>query len=1131
VFLDAARILARTERIQRERIAPAITRDLGALTVSAWQVPGDGEPVGDQVAAAADAEGAFRPVTLPQPWGRAWSTWWFRLEGTVPQLLVPAGTSDAPVPGGTVPEIPAPEVRLDVDLGFVDDWPGNQCEGLLLADGMVPLKAINSRNRTVGVGPTRTEDSAAPADVAGVGRIPAAPGDHVRLFLEAAANPDMMAGGTTPTELGDRLTAPPTPRFELRTARWISRDPVVWGLWHDVDVLKGLAEQLPEDSTRRAEILCGLDDAMSAVDLQDVAGTAGRSRQVLAPLLAAPAGASALEITTIGHAHIDSAWLWPVRETVRKVGRTFSNVAALMDEYPEFTFTATSAQQYAWLEQSRPEVFERVREAVARGQWFPSGGMWVESDANLPGGEALIRQFTYGIRYFQRAFGTRSRTLWLPDSFGYSAALPQIARLVGMDGFLTQKISWSKTNQLPHSTMWWQGIDGTRILTHFPPVNCYDSMLTADEVALAEKNFREKGRAKAQVIPFGYGDGGGGPTASMLERARRREDLEGSPHLRMGDPDSFFDHAREEYGDRAPVYRGELYLEFHRGVFTSQLEIKQGNRRAEHALRALEFVWSMVTARALGTIDQQAVDELWQRTLLLQFHDILPGSSIAWVNRDAHSDHAWILARCEELTARGLALLAGERAVAVDQVPGDSTAHRPLGTGRSLLNVAPHPRTEVIEVAGTPRPVTVPGSALVPLQDALAAGDGVPPVQVREPGDGSVVLDNGLLRVVIGAEGTLDALRDLVAGREVLPVGARANRLQIFEDLPNEFDAWDVDRHYRDSARPQRVGRPTRIEVSRADPARASVRIERMLGVSPAVQTVTLDAGGQRIDLGLEVDWHERESLLKASFPLAVQARDHTAEIQFGHVTRPLHENTSWEFARFEVPMHRWVLAEEPGYGAALVTDSTYGYDALPWSGTGGGRASGTELRLSLMRGPNWPDPRADRTRRSLHYSLVVDADATRATQAGQAMNLPLRCVDGQVAAAMVMPTAQDPSVHVEAVLPAHDGSGDLIVRLYEGAGSHTRTRLDLGVPVARVWEVDPLDDDLAEPQLDVTAEAGAISGPDATIRAEGTAGAGTGATTGATADAITHVEVSLHPFQILSLRLSPQPSTTEEDA
>jgi alpha-mannosidase len=403
MFHDDDRILGRVDRALRERLRPAVLHHLGDLDVAEWVVPGDGEPV--PYSALETAE--FAPVSLPRSWGRAWSTTFFRLTGTAP--AAPEGT----------------HLRLEADLGFVDDWPGNQCEGLLLDGSLTPLKAINSRNRSVFVD--------------------AAPGTAVQFTLEAAANPDMLSGGTVPTDRGDRLTAGPEQLFTLRTARWVARDETVWALEHDLDVLRGLAGELPADSVRRAVILCALDDALDALDLRDVRGTAQRARDVLAPALAAPANASALAVTTIGHAHIDSAWLWPVRETVRKVGRTFSNVVALMDEYTDLTFTATSAQQYAWLKASQPEIYARVREKIAEGRWVPSGGMWVESDVTMPGGEALIRQFAYGTRFFQEEFGIRSRTLWLPDSFGYSAALPQIARQMGMDGFLTQKISWNRT--------------------------------------------------------------------------------------------------------------------------------------------------------------------------------------------------------------------------------------------------------------------------------------------------------------------------------------------------------------------------------------------------------------------------------------------------------------------------------------------------------------------------------------------------------------------------------------------------------------------------------------------------------------------------------------------------------------
>ena len=302
--------------------------------------------------------------------------------------------------------------------------------------------------------------------------------------------------------------------------------------------------------------------------------------------------------------------------------------------------------------------------------------MWVESDVNMPGGEALIRQFTMGTRFFQRELGVRSRTLWLPDSFGYPGNLPQIAVRCGMTGFLTQKLSWNQHNRLPHSTMWWEGIDGTRIFTHFPPVDCYDSEISAEEVNRAVDNYKEKGWATRQVIPFGYGDGGGGPTAQMVERIRRLADLEGAPRITMGDPDSFFDAAREEYPD-APVHVGELYLEYHRGIYTSQLEMKQGNRRAEHALRHLEFLWSLALLAGVPreSFPATRLERIWRQVLLNQFHDILPGSSIAWVHRVAREEYAAILTELAELAEAAVAAMAEARP----------------DTGPAVLNPHAHP--------------------------------------------------------------------------------------------------------------------------------------------------------------------------------------------------------------------------------------------------------------------------------------------------------------------------------------------------------------------------------------------------------------------------------------------------------
>ncbi|MDO5082117.1 MAG: glycoside hydrolase family 38 C-terminal domain-containing protein [Arachnia propionica] len=1011
-------VLERVERVKDDRILPLVDTHLGHLDVEAWEVPG--EPVAPVEALAAP----YRAITLPHRWGAAWSTWWFRLRGTVPEFTGPG------------------RLRLEVDLGFADAWPGNQCEGLLFTPDLQVLKAINSRNRSC------------PLD--------AAVGEPVEFLVEAAANPDLFADGCRPTRLGDVLTAPKESIYTLRSAEFRVRDETLWGLFHDLDLLWDLAGHLPVGSTRRAVICRHLDRAMDVLDLHDVPGSAQACRDALAPVWEAPAVASALEVTAIGHAHIDSAWLWPVRETIRKVARTFSNVVALAREYPDLRFTATSAQQYTWLKERHPEVFEEVRQAIRDGRWFPSGGMWVESDVNMPGGEALIRQFTMGTRFFQRELGVRSRTLWLPDSFGYPGNLPQIAARCGMTGFLTQKLSWNQHNQLPHSTMWWEGIDGTRLFTHFPPVNCYDSEISAEELNRAVDNYREKGWATRQVIPFGYGDGGGGPTARMVERIRRLADLEGAPRMTMGDPDSFFEAARAEYPD-APVHVGELYLEYHRGIFTSQLEMKQGNRRCEHALREVEFLWSLalLTGTPRDSFPADRLEVLWRKVLLNQFHDILPGSSIAWVHRVAREEYATILAELEQLADDAVAALRRSRPDSV----------------QAVVNPHAHPVTRVLDVAGTPTLVTAAGLSVTPVAEAVREPSA--PATAQRAGD-DVVLENSRLRAVIGPDGDLTRLTDLTAGRDLLLPGMAGNQLRAFEDVPNAFDAWDIERHYLNPGNEIPVPAARQVEII-GDGVRAEVRITRRLGHSEIIQHIVLEADAARLDFRVSVDWQERETLLKASFPLAIHARDHAAEVQFGHVRRPLHENTSWDFSRFEVPAGRWLLVDEPGYGVAVVNDSNHGHDVQPLPG-------GTRVSLSLMRSPVFPDPEADRSHRTLCYSLVLDADPVVASHEGHALNLPPRLV---TAPAVEFGRLGVEGAHVEAVLPAEDGSGDLILRLHEGRGARTTGTLRLAFD-ATVVEVDPLEDPVPEPRVRLTSPG-------------------------------CEVPLSLTPFTILTLRITPE--------
>ena len=403
-------------------------------------------------------------------------------------------------------------VELLVDFGYNRSRSGFQAEGFAYRPDGTPIKSIAPLNSWLPVVEPQLD-----------------------VFIEAAANPDV-AGDYTfdPTPLGDLATVPDETLYELRQVELALVDVVVWELLQDVWTLRGLMEQLPIESPRRHEILRALETMLDRLDPDDIASTAVAGREALAGVLSSPANASAHHLVATGHAHIDSAWLWPTRETVRKCARTFTNVMALMDEHPDFVFSCSSAQQYAWMKEFYPAVFERIKQKVAAGQFVPVGGMWVESDTNMPGSEAMARQFVAGKRFFLEEFGVECEEAWLPDSFGYSGALPQIVAAAGERWFLTQKISWNQVNRMPHHTFWWEGIDGTRVFTHFPPADTYIAELNADELARAERNFSEKGKATMSLIPFGWGDGGGGPTREMIAAAHRLESLEGSPTVEIG---------------------------------------------------------------------------------------------------------------------------------------------------------------------------------------------------------------------------------------------------------------------------------------------------------------------------------------------------------------------------------------------------------------------------------------------------------------------------------------------------------------------------------------------------------------------------------------------------------------------
>ncbi|MGP3732098.1 alpha-mannosidase [Streptomyces sp. GDS52] len=1009
------RIEGRVERVHTQRVKPAVYAATVPLTVEAWHAPG--EPVPFAEAAAAP----YEPFARNTPWGPPWGTTWFRMRGRVPAAW--AGR----------------RVEAVIDLGFTGAGPGFQAEALVhLTDG-TPLKAVNPLNRYVPVARR------------------AAGGEEIDYLVEAASNPDILADGfARPTPLGDRHTAGDTPLYVFHGADLAVLDEPVWHLDLDLCVLRELMAELGGHEPRRHEIAHALDRAMDALDLDDVSGSAPAARAALAPVLARPAHASAHTVSGVGHAHIDSAWLWPLRETRRKTSRTFSNATALAEEYDDFVFACSQAQQYAWVRDHHPQVWEGIKKAVGKGQWAPVGGMWVEADGNLPGGEALARQLVHGKRFFLEHFGIETKGVWLPDSFGYSAAYPQLAKLAGNEWFLTQKISWNQTNRFPHHTFWWEGIDGTRIFTHFPPVDTYNAALTGEEMARAVRNYREKGGGTRSLAPFGWGDGGGGPTREHMERARRLADLEGSPKVVVEHPDAFFAKAREEYPD-APVWNGELYLELHRATYTSQARTKQGNRRSEHLLREAEL-WATTAALHAQTYlyPYDALDRLWKTVLLHQFHDILPGSSIAWVHREAEAEYARVAAELEALTGEAITAL-GE------------------GPGPRVFNTSPYDRAEVVRTpGGAPVWTTVPANGSAPL--AAPAGSPRPqPVTVTER-----VLDNGTVRVRLADDGTLASVRDLRADREVL--AGPGNLLRLHTDLPNHWDAWDIDQHYRN--RFTELPAAGSVTVVARDPLACAVRVERAFGNGSRItQTITLRAGSPRIDFETEIDWHEAEKILKAGFPVDIRAPHSSAEIQFGHVQRPTHTNTSWEAARFEVSGHRWVHLGEPGYGVAVLSDSTYGHDVTRTVRDDGGTT--TTVRLSLVRAPRIPDPGADQGTHRFTYALLPGARIEDAVAEGYALNLPLRVARAAGAPDPVV-SVDGEGVTVEAVKLADDASGDVVVRLYESRGGRATGTLRTGFPLGGAQVTDLLERPLEPADTDGDS-----------------------------------VPVALRPFQVLTLRLA----------
>ncbi|MBX5068221.1 alpha-mannosidase [Rhizobium lentis] len=726
------------------------------------------------------------------------------------------------------------------------------------------------------------------------------------------------------------------------------------------------------------------------------------------------------ELVLTGHAHIDLAWLWPYRETRRKMRRTFNTALSLMERSEDFRFNQSTAHYYAQMEEDDPELLERIKKKVAEGKWETVGGMWVEPDTNMPTGESLVRQVLYGQRYFEKTFGTRHTVCWLPDCFGFSGALPQILKQGGIDSFFTIKVNWSETNHIPSDFFWWKGLDGSRVLTHTfdNPMQGYNGFVQPDCYLPTWKNFRGKTQHHASLLAVGYGDGGGGVTPEMVEREVQLRDFPAIPQARWGTVKGFYEQAHQTAREKKlPVWDGEIYLELHRATLTSQSGVKRKHRHAERALITAETLASL--AHMLGADKPRSLEADWRVVLKNEFHDILPGSSIREVYQDAEQELGGVIDHAKAEQAKALQAL--------------STNLPKGGVSDALIVVNP---------SLAARPV----SARLADGTALSAAEIVAPLSIAvfdrrtlQPAGGlkasSDRFENDHLSVVIGKDGAVASLIHKASGREA--VDGSANQLWVYPaDKPRNWDAWDVDADYAEKG--VRLEAPESISLVENGPHRAAIRVVHRYRNSSVTQIYVLTANARRLDIETTIDWHDRRTLLRTLNPVGVQARKATFECAFGVVERATHTNTSWEQAMFEAAAHRFVDLSEPGFGVALLNNAKYGHSAR-----------GNVIGMSLVRGPIYPDPLADEGEQSFTYALMPHEGAWHeggVLDEALDLNQPLVTAEasGLSAGSFAPIGVEGTPVAFSGLKPAEEGEG-LILRLYEPAGR--RGRLSLALP------------------------------------------------------------------------------------
>ena len=1018
----------------------------------------------------------FKPVKLGQQLGPQWSTFWFQIEADVPK-----------------------------------DWTGHRVDflwnSLSEAELWLDGKPIQGLNFPYGERPEAVLTQKA------------SPDQKFSFYVEMACN--------TPYGVWLEPKSPHAQPFSLERCEIGLFDPLAWELYLDFVVLQELEVEMSTDNAASdlpfaGKLLYELNHFANQYDLTDKT-TWPKAHKILKDLYKAHNPSVSHTTYVVGHGHLDTAWLWPIAETYRKCLRTWTNQLAIMDAYPEYKFACSAAFHYKIMKDRHPEIYKKAKQKAKTGQWIPVGGTWIEPDCNLPSGESLARQFLFGQRFFEKEFGSRCREFFNPDVFGYSGQLPQIMKLSAIDHFITSKLHENELNKPRHHTFIWQGIDGSEIITHFPPLRFFTVPVTVADMRNIFKRFADHDYSDTSVTLYGHGDGGGGPTKEMVERLRRYENLQGLPKAEFAGPQAFFDTIAP-IRDRLPKQIGEIYFEYHRGTYTSQAWIKKANRKTEFLLHDIEFLSTIAFKTKKAKYPEAELQHLWQLLLLNQMHDILPGSSIEIVYKDAAKDFV-------EMETTGSLLKLNMLAALNDAPTSDSsktiTKNSPITFETNIVpvNTTSFDRLEVCQL----------GDGELVIAQALSYGIGQlinyeqlenkeqfsAPSVVEE--DNKLILENNYLKATFNHGGDLLSLIEKTFERETLK--AAGNRLQIFADKPAMYDAWQLELYHLETAKdappahswviysqhqtkshlsqtravsPNQANTPS--ESSLADEEkheqttlRSEIKFARQIGQnSTMTQTVRLDAGSRRLEFHCTVNWQEAHKVLKVLFPTNIQSMEATYDIQFGALTRPTHFNTPYDMAKFEVCAHKWADLSEYDFGVSLLTESKYGYSVF-----------GSDMRITLLRSSKLPDSNADMGEHQFSYAIMPHPGSWQnagIVAEAYKFNSPLLLTESQNDKASLTKrdspsstemqpmqsyfSVDNDNLVIDTIKKAED-SDAIIVRLYECHGARGTAKLKTSLPFKNAHYCNLLEDDLDK----LSVEKGAV-------------------------------EINFFPFQIISLKL-----------